>query len=122
MDVAVPRGLDQLLPWVQVHTERVRADAADEILCLLRGHLGGLHHADVSKEQDIRRDVAHLIGFGQVRVLEHRALRADAKCQPEVLRDARELAVDFARALGAARHPCDQQGRVEFASHHFARQ
>ena len=106
-EVAIAVRLDQLLPGVQVQRDRVGADLRGE-----RGDLWGPHRerldgSEIAEQEHVGRDVADLVAGGELGVLGHRALRADAERDPGGLRGTREIAIDGGRFRRAAGHAGD---------------
>ena len=113
-EVAVAARLHQLHRRVQVNAERVGAHLVDQDAHLAGRHRARLHHADVAEDQraSARRRARGRCPPVPGRTM-HRALAAEAEAVAALLGDARELAVDAARLVGAARHRRDDERRAQ---------
>ena len=109
-EVAVAPRLDQLHGRVQVNAEGVGAHLVDQDARLAGRHRPRLHHPDVAEDQRGRCDVAHPVGVRDPGAQMHRALTSEPETVAALLGDARELPVDAARLVGAARHRRDDEG------------
>jgi len=92
------------LSRVQVQRQGVGADRLGQALERVDAQHRRLGQADVPHHHRAGRHRPHREGRGQLGALGHRALAADAEGHAELLGHLSELAVDLARALGAAGH------------------
>ena len=112
-EVAIAARLRQLLRRIEVDAQRVGLDARHRLADRGRGHLPELDHAEVREQVDLGRAPAHFVGVGQLGVLQHRALAAQAEGDAVPLGGGGERAVDLGGLVGAAGHAGDHERRAD---------
>src|SRR5262245_11291488 len=99
--------LNDLHRRIQVDAHRVSLYILGQPRHLARSQFARLRHADVAKQQDVRRDVAYLKGLLHLRMSKRHALRANAETDAHSIGQRGYLPVEPRDLFRAPRHPSD---------------
>ena len=113
-EVAIAAGLDQLHRRVEVHAQRIGADAIDQRSHLSRRQIARLDQANIAQQEGRQERHRARQRCASFQPHQHRSLRAQAEAQPQLFGDAGEVTVDLLRLIRAASHRTDDDRRRQY--------